>query len=182
MGLRFIFLCGVLAVASCNRPADYAVVGSADVPSVHGDIEIEKIDKGQLLVTIVLDQLPAPGEIEKSLTDYVVWFVVVGEDPSRQTLLEYDADTRMGRASIPTSLREFEIRITAEPTPEPATPNYMVVATQQIREREIAKWQTPQTSRRASKCFSMAFRTPWSSTNSSSPARGRRSFALASRT
>ena len=135
MGLRFIFLFAVLAVASCNRPADYAVVGSAEVPSVHGDVRIEKIDKGQLLFTVQLDELPPPSQIEPGLTDYVLWFVVVGEDPRRQIALEYDTETLVGRASVPTSLRVFEMRITAENTPEPNTPSFLLVASQQIREK-----------------------------------------------
>jgi len=134
LGLRFIFLFAVLAAASCHRPADYAVVGSADVPSVHGDVEIEKIDKNQMLVTVQLDQLPPPDQIEAGLTDYVLWFVV-GEDPERQTTLEYDAAARTGRASVPTSLRVFEMRITAESTPTPDAPSYLLVASQQIREK-----------------------------------------------
>ena len=135
MGSRFILLFAFLAVTSCNRPADYAVVGSAGVPSVHGDVEIEKIDRAQLLVTVQLDQLPPPGQIEAGLTDYVLWFVVVGEDPERQTVLEYDAASRVGRASVPTSLREFEMRVTAESTPTPDTPSYILVASQQIQEK-----------------------------------------------
>lgn len=134
MGFRYIFLLTLLTVMGCNRPADYAVAGSADVPSVHGDVEIEKIDRGQLLVTLQLDQLPSPDQIEPGLTDYVLWFVVVGEDPARQGVLEYDAKGRVGRASVPTSLREFEMRITAENTPTPDTPSYVLVASQQIRE------------------------------------------------
>lgn len=135
MGSLFIFLFAFLVVTSCNRPADYAVVGSAEVPSVHGDVEIEKIDKDQLLVTVQLDQLPPPSQIEEGLTDYVVWFVIVGEDPQRQVALEYDAATRVGRASIPTALREFEMRVTAENTPAPDTPSYLLVASQQIKEK-----------------------------------------------
>jgi hypothetical protein len=134
VGLRFIFLFAVLAVASCTRPADYAVVGSADVPSVHGDIRIEKIDKDQLLFTVQLDRLPPPSQIESGLTDYVLWFVVVGEDPQRQAALDYDAAALVGRASVPTSLREFEMRITAEGSPEPNTPSFLLVASQRIRE------------------------------------------------
>lgn len=135
MGMRFIFLFAVLAVASCNPPADYAVVGSADLPSVHGDIRIEKIDKGQLLFTVQLDELPPPSQIESGLTDYVLWFVVVGEDPQRQAALEYDAAALVGRASVPTSLRDFEMRITAENTPEPSTPSFLLVASQRVREK-----------------------------------------------
>ncbi|MDH3201830.1 MAG: hypothetical protein OEM15_13125 [Myxococcales bacterium] len=135
MGLRYVFLFAVLAVASCNRPADYAIVGSADVPSVHGDVRIEKIDGGQLLFTVQLDELPPPSQIEPGLTDYVLWFVVVGEDPQRAIVLEYDAEARVGRASVATSLRDFEMQVTAENNPEPNTPSYLLVASQQIREK-----------------------------------------------
>ncbi|MEM8606504.1 MAG: hypothetical protein AAGF92_05340 [Myxococcota bacterium] len=134
MSFRLMILLAVVVLSGCNRPADYAVVGSAEVPSVHGDVEIEKIDKQQVLVTVVLDQLPAPGRIEPDLVHYVVWFVAVGEEPVRQGELEYDTETRSGRASFPTTLREFEMRVTAESTPEPTAPNYVVVASQQIQE------------------------------------------------
>lgn len=135
MGSRFIFLFAFLAVMGCNRPADYAVVGSADVPSVHGDVRIEKIDRSHLLITVELDGLPAPGKIEPDLTDYVLWFVVVGETPERKAILEYDAEGRVGRASVPTSLREFEMRVTAENTPTPDAPSYVLIASQQIQEK-----------------------------------------------
>lgn len=125
----------ILALHGCNRPADYAVVGSAEVPSVQGDVEIERIDKRQVLVTVILDYLPSPDRIEPDLTHYVVWSVAVGEAPERQGLVEYDETTQTGRASFPTTLRQFELRITAESTAEPTTPNYVVVASQQIQEK-----------------------------------------------
>jgi len=134
VGFRFTVFAGLLAIAACNRPADYAIVGSAEVPSAHGDVEIEKIDKEQILVTVVLDALPPPDEIEPGLTHYVLWFVLIGEDPARQGTLEYDPDERVGRVSVPTSLREFELRVTAEATADPQIPSYLLVATQKIRE------------------------------------------------
>lgn len=134
MSLRFMVLVALLGVAGCNQPADYAIVGSADVPSVQGDVEIEKIDKEQILVTVVLDQLPSPSQIEEGLTDFAVWFVVVGQDPVFQGTLEYDSKARVGRGSYPTALRVFELRVTAEPSPTPQAPNFILVASQEIRE------------------------------------------------
>lgn len=124
-----------LGVVGCNQPADYAIVGSADVPSVHGDVEVEKIDKQQVLVTVVLDQLPAASQIEPEFSEYAVWFVVVGEDPRFQGTLDYDDEGRTGRGSFPTELREFELRVTAERSATPATPNFILVASQEIREK-----------------------------------------------
>ena len=132
--MRFILVGAVLAIAGCNPPADYAVVGSADVPSVHGDIRIAKIDKWHLLFTVQLDELPPPRQIESGLNDYVLCVVVDGEEPQRQAAIDNEETALVGRASVPTSLRDFEMRITAESTAEPNTPSFLLVASQRIRE------------------------------------------------
>ncbi|MGB5265824.1 MAG: hypothetical protein WBN30_04495 [Polyangiales bacterium] len=134
LGLRLIWLIAILLIASCNALADYALVGSAYVPAAHGEIDIEKIDREQILVTVLLDHLVPPDKVEPGLTHYVVWFSAPGELPVRQQALEYDAESQTGRASIPTSLREFELRITAENGDTPTQPSDLAVASQQIRE------------------------------------------------
>lgn len=135
VGLRLISLIAIAIVASCNPPADYALVGSAYVPAAHGEIEVEKIDKQQILITIILDHLVEPDRIETGLTHYIVWFAPTGEYPLRQQALQYDAEAKIGRASIPTSLREFEVRITAENRETPNQPSDLLVASQKIREK-----------------------------------------------
>jgi hypothetical protein len=135
VGLRLICWLAFALLVSCNRPADYALVGSAYVPSTQGEIDVEKIDKGQILINITLDHLPSPEQVEPGLTQYVVWFTSVGELPVRQRALDYDAEAEVGRASIPTSLREFEVQITAEAKEAPPQPSSMLVASQKIREK-----------------------------------------------
>ena len=120
----------------CNPPADYALVGGAFVPAAHGDIRIEKIDKQQRLLTVTMDHLPPPGDIEPGLTQYVVWFTALGELPVRQGVLDYDAKKRMGVASLPTDMLEFDVQITAEQSDTPAQPSELVVASQRIREKK----------------------------------------------
>ena len=122
-------------VAGCNPPADYALVGSAFVPAAHGDIRIEKVDRGQRLIVVQMDHLPPPAEIEPKLGFYVVWFSEVGENPVPQTTLDYEPKTRVGRASIPTALRELDVQITAEQTESPSQPSDLIVAAQKIREK-----------------------------------------------
>ncbi|MGB9337668.1 MAG: hypothetical protein WCB63_00470 [Polyangiales bacterium] len=132
--LRLISLIAISILASCNAPADYALVGSAYVPAAHGEIEVEKLDKEQILITVLLDHLVAPERIELGLTHYVVWFAPVGELAQRQRVLDYDSETQVGRAAIPTSLREFEVQITAENSDTPTQPSDLLVASQKIRE------------------------------------------------
>ena len=135
MGLRLISLTVVSMIASCNPPADYALVGSAYVPAAHGQVDVEKIDSDEILITVTLDHLVPPERIELGLTHYIVWFAAVGEHPVRQRTLDYDTETQVGRASIPTSLREFEVQITAENSEAPNQPSDLLVASQKIREK-----------------------------------------------
>jgi hypothetical protein len=51
-----------------------------------------------------------------------------------QQALDYDAETQVGRASIPTSLREFEVQVTAENSETPNQPSDLLMASQKIRE------------------------------------------------
>jgi hypothetical protein len=125
-----------LLALGCNPPADYALVGGAFVPAAHGDIRIEKIDKQQRLLTVTMDHLPPPGDIEPGLTQYVVWFTALGELPVRQGVLDYDAKKRVGVASLPTDMLEFDVQITAEQSDTPAQPSELVVASQRIREKK----------------------------------------------
>ena len=134
LGLRLILMIAVVMTASCNPPGDYALVGSAYVPAAHGQIDVEKIDRDQILVTLTLDRLVAPENVEVGLTHYIVWFSTVGEFPVYQTALDYDVEAQIGRASIPTSLREFEVQVTAENSETPHQPSDLLVASQKIRE------------------------------------------------
>ncbi len=133
-GLWFIGVAALVGSAGCNPPADYALVGSAYVPAAHGDIHIEKLNKEQLLIVVAMDRLPPPSKLEPGMTHYVVWFSAVGEYPVPQQALEYDAETRTGRASIPTSMRDLDVQITVEQQERPPQPSDLLVASQKIRE------------------------------------------------
>lgn len=130
------FVSVALTVIGCNPPADYALVGGAYVPSAQGDIRIEKIDKEQRIISITMDHLPPPGQLQAGLTHYVVWFSAVGELPVLKGALDYDPETRAGVASIPTDMLEVDVQITAEQSETPTRPSDFVVASQRIREKK----------------------------------------------
>jgi len=134
VGLRLILLITISMIASCHPPGDYALVGSAYVPAAQGQVDVEKIDREEILITVTLDHLVPPQKIELGLTHYIVWFSSMGEYPVYQTALDYDPELQTGRASIPTSLREFEVQVTAENTETPNQPSDLLVASQKIRE------------------------------------------------
>jgi len=135
MSLRLISLLLVSMIAACNAPADYALVGSAYVPATYGEIDVEKSSGNEILITVTLDHLVPPEKLELGLTHYIVWFIPAGEYPLRQRALDYDAERMVAHAEIRTSLREFELRVTAETSETPNRPSDLVVASQQIREK-----------------------------------------------
>jgi hypothetical protein len=135
MGQRLTSLMLVSMTASCHPPADYALVGSAYVPAASGEIDVEKGSGDEILIQVTLDHLVSPGNLEEGLTHYVVWFTPTGEYPVRQRALDYDAEGMVGRAAIRTSLREFEVTVTAENGETPNRPSDLVVASQEIREK-----------------------------------------------
>jgi len=132
--MRLICVVAVSMIAGCHAPADYALVGSAYVPATQGEIDVTKLSGDQILISVTLDHLVPPAQLELGLTHYVVWFTPTGEFPERQQALDYDPEGLVGRAAIPTSLREFEIQITAEKSETPDRPSDLVVASQKIHE------------------------------------------------
>ena len=131
---RYMLAIALIVLSSCAKRADYALVGSAEVPGTHGDIKVERIDRGQLLVTLVLDNLAPPEQLEGSLTSYALWFQEDGQAPVLKGVLDYDSEERVGRGMATTSLRVFRLIVTGEPTEEPEVPSDFVVAAQRIDE------------------------------------------------
>lgn len=125
-----------LTAAGCNPRADYALVGSADVPSAHGDVKVEEVDDEQLLVTLVIDHLGPPERMGEGLTAYALWFQSVGEAPELKAILDYDSEARVARAMATTSHKSFVLRVTAEESREPELPSDYVVTTQSIDENK----------------------------------------------
>ena len=134
MRLRFMLLAALVLWTGCAKRADYALVGSAEVPGAHGDIEVERVDRDQLLVTLVLDNLAPPEHLEDGLTSYALWFQEDGQDPVLKGVLDYDVEERVGRGMATTALRVFRLFVTAEFTEAPESPSDFVVAAQTIDE------------------------------------------------
>lgn len=136
--LRFALLTLVFA-AACGGPHRYAVVGS-DGSERDGTVTIERIEGGQSLVTVALDELSPPDRMGDGLSSYVVWFI--GRDRAgraqvvRGGELDYDAERRQGLMHATTPLQAFELKITAERGPSVTSPSDAVVGTLRVPTRD----------------------------------------------
>ena len=69
------------------------------------------------------------------MAHYIVWFAELGELPARKRALDYDAETRVGKTAIATSMREFDVLVTAEASVGPAQPSDIIITSQKVREK-----------------------------------------------
>jgi hypothetical protein len=125
------------AAAACGGSQDYALVGTPDVDSVYGSLQVEEAEGGSSVLTVELDELPPPARVCAECTGYVVWVAPLGDEEAevpadRAGAITYDAEARQGRLSTTTPHHRFVLTVTAEPTAEPEAPSDRIVAEQRV--------------------------------------------------
>ena len=93
---------------------------------------VERIEGGDQLVTLSLEQLPAPSRLDPAMRTYVVWFE--DGEPERAGELVYEPAVREGRLHAERSGGRFRILITAERSADVASPSEHVVVDQWVDE------------------------------------------------
>ena len=123
-----------LAFSGCAG-ADYMLVGSPMASGADGEIQVEKIDGSNLMVSVLLEHLLPPERVDSAMNHYAMWFVAEDRPAVKMGKLEYDKDERKGTIMATTPLRNFELRITAESDEAASTlPSGSVIARQRIKE------------------------------------------------
>lgn len=123
-------LCG-----ACGGPAKYAVVGSPLASATDGLLQVEPVEGGEQMLSLVLDRLPVPSRLGEGATVYVGWVVSLEDVTTKAGVLEYDAETRQGRLTATTALTSFTLVVTAEESADVASPSDRVVADRFVGER-----------------------------------------------
>lgn len=93
-----------------------------------GSLSVERIEGGQRLVVLQLEQLPPPERIAPGLREFVVWL----EDPNGGEVnvgtLRYDRANQSGNLLATTALPAFTIRVTGERDARAAEPAGVLLA------------------------------------------------------
>jgi hypothetical protein len=131
--MRFVLAFALLISAmACGGPSEYAVVGSPRAAGTDGLLQIEEIEGGNRMLTLVLDHLPPPARLGEGLTVYAVWVVPANGSPTKVGTLEYDQDARQGRLMATTPHARFTLKVTAESDANAVTPSDVVVADREV--------------------------------------------------
>jgi len=97
-----------------------------------GSLSVERIEGGQHLVVLQLEQLPPPERIAPGLREFVVWL----EDPRGGEVnvgtLRYDRANHSGNLLATTDLSAFTVRVTGERDARAAEPAGVLLAERRV--------------------------------------------------
>jgi hypothetical protein len=127
-----MFSLGATLVSAACASDRYIVIGSARAPSTSGWVEIEDADSHSADVTVHLEQLHRPDQLDPALRAYVVWFEPMSGAPQRGGSLKYRADERVGELRARSPFGKFVVKVTAEANDKPTAPSDFLVASQEI--------------------------------------------------
>lgn len=128
----------VLHPSAAHQPSSSAdgAPGSAsagELPSkMVGSLSVERIEGGQRLVVLQLEQLPPPERIAPGIREFVVWLEDSKGSEVRVGTLRYDRASHSGNLLATTDLRDFTVRVTGERDARAAQPTGVLLAERRV--------------------------------------------------
>lgn len=120
------------SVAGCGGARNYTLRGSQRDPGADAQLQVERIDGGNHLITFTGRNMTPPERLGGGYTRYVLW-VRTGSSPAQmEANVAYDPDSRSGRATATTPHQRFTVMVTAERAQETGTPSDVLVFTQNV--------------------------------------------------
>jgi hypothetical protein len=107
--------------------------GSQRDPGADGNLQIERIDGGNYLITFSGRNMTPPDRLTAGLTRYVLWVRTQAGPATMEANLQYDPSSRTGRATATTPHQRFTVMVTAERATETGTPSEFVVFQQNVQ-------------------------------------------------
>jgi hypothetical protein len=134
--LSTVALVGSLCGISCMQAAQtYALVRSthsAQAPNMTGSFSVERIEGGQRLVVLQLQQLPPPERLGPGLREYVVWLQDARGGEVKAGTLDYDRAHQSGNLLATTDLATFTVRVTGERDANGSQPSGVLLAERSV--------------------------------------------------
>jgi hypothetical protein len=114
-------LCLYFAVLALAFDRKFPLIASPSIPGAKGDVRYGTDKNGNTTIKLSVEHLPDPGFLTPPKNAYVVWFQQPGRAPEMKGYLRVNKDLK-GSLEVSTSLKDFDIRITAESDPSTQIP------------------------------------------------------------
>jgi hypothetical protein len=134
--LAFVLaLVAVAAIAAgCGGGArSFALRGTPRDPGADAELQVERIDGGNYLLTFSGRNMSPPDRLGSGLTRYILWVRTGSAPATMEAVLQYDPGSRTGRATATTPHQRFTVLVTAERAQEAGTPSEFVVFEQNVQ-------------------------------------------------
>lgn len=119
--------------AGCGGARNYTLRGQQRDPGADGQLQVERIDGGNHLLTFTGRNMTPPDRLGTGFTRYVLWVRTASAPAQMEANLQYDPSSRSGRATATTPHQRFTVMITAERAAETSTPSDAIVFQQQVQ-------------------------------------------------
>ncbi len=130
IALAFVALSAL--AAGCGGPRNYTVRGSQRDPGADAQLQVERIEGGNHLITFTGRNMTPPERLGSGLSRYVIWVRQGSAAAQMEANVAYDPSSRSGRATATTPHQRFTVLVTAERAQETGTPSEHVIFTQNV--------------------------------------------------
>lgn len=130
--LGWVLLGGAGLAVGCGGPSKYFVTGAGSAASADANIEVERLEGGNKMVRLDIQNLPPPERVAEDASVYVVWFTAEDQAPLKAGTLSFDSDERTGRLQATSAFDEFVVLVTAEESTGAGSPSSHVVIRQSV--------------------------------------------------
>ncbi len=111
----------VASVPACKTSKyDFETNSPASAGMAEIVMTIDKTGNGEM--KLMFEHLAPPKKIDSSLSAYVVWMQVEGQDPAKLGVVEYTAKKRSGSLTATYSAKKVKIIVTIESDPAVTAP------------------------------------------------------------
>ncbi len=100
----------------------YTLEISPKVPAATGKVDVSTNKDGNHTVDVKVERLAEPSRVFDGASTYVVWLIAPNSPPTNVGVLPLDSDLK-GSLETKTPFRNFQVEVTAEPTPAATRPN-----------------------------------------------------------
>jgi hypothetical protein len=124
---------GGLGAACIQASQRYSLrSGLVEAASATGTLSVERVEGGQRLVVVQLNELPPPERLGPGLKEFVVWLSSPSGQPQNAGRLEYDRAHQSGSLLATTTLGTFTVTVTGERESGVRTPSEVRLAQRKV--------------------------------------------------
>ncbi len=100
----------------------YTLNTSPKVPAATGQVDVSTNKDGNHTVDVKVERLAQPARVFEGANTYVVWLIAPNSPPTNVGVLPLGDDLK-GSLETKTPFRNFQVEVTAEPTPAATRPS-----------------------------------------------------------